>query len=98
MSPHKGGHVEAIQYTAVTRFLAHFTEVTVCIVFVLACLNALGQGRRWFFTALWGAIAGFGAEVFLVHQAQPRYSYGLELFWMKGWGVPVCVGLGWGLI
>jgi decaprenylphospho-beta-D-ribofuranose 2-oxidase len=88
----------AIPYTTATRFLAHVTEVTVCIVFAIGCLNALGQGRRWLFTAVWGAVAGFAAEVFLVHLPEPRYSYGLELFWLHAWNVPICVGLGWGII
>jgi decaprenylphospho-beta-D-ribofuranose 2-oxidase len=74
------------------------TEASVFLVFLLTSFNALGQGRRWFWTLIWGAVIGFAAEVLLVHQADPRYHYGLHFFFAKAWGVPICIGLGWGMV
>ena len=81
-----------------SEIAAHVTETTVLALFSLTCFNAVAQGRRWLFTLLWGAIFGFLAEVFLVHLPEPRYLYGTRLFWLNLWDVPVCVGLGWGMI
>lgn len=73
-------------------------ELTVVVLFVAIALNAYGQGRRWFFTLLSGALTGFVAEAFLVSVDEPRYVYGLHLFWAHMCDVPLCIGLGWGLV
>lgn len=74
------------------------TEASIFIAFSFGILNAAAQGRRWLFTLLWGAVAGFVAEVFIVSRDNPRYCYGLDQFAVKAWHVPVCIGLGWGLV
>jgi decaprenylphospho-beta-D-ribofuranose 2-oxidase len=65
---------------------------------VIACLNALGQGRRWLLTLVWGAIVGFAAEVAIVHAKVPRYCYNAHFFAWRIAQVPVCIGIGWGLV
>lgn len=79
-------------------FSSLLTEITVSITFLFALLNAWGQGRRWFSTVFWGALAGYGAEYAIVHSANPRYSYGTHLFWAAPLDVPICIGLGWGVV
>jgi decaprenylphospho-beta-D-ribofuranose 2-oxidase len=79
-------------------FASRLTEISVGIMFLLALLNAWGQGRRWASTVVWGAVAGYVAEYFIVHSPKPRYEYGTELFWLAPFDVPVCVGLGWGIV
>ena len=79
-------------------FSSLLTEITVSITFSFALLNAWGQGRRWFSTVFWGALAGYGAEYAIVHSANPRYHYGTHLFWASPLDVPICIGLGWGVV
>lgn len=79
-------------------FASRLTEISVSIMYVLALLNAWGQGRRWVSTVVWGAVAGYVAEYFIVHSPNPRYGYGTGLFWLAPLDVPVCIGLGWGIV
>jgi decaprenylphospho-beta-D-ribofuranose 2-oxidase len=79
-------------------FASRLTETSVGIMFLLALLNAWGQGRRWASTVLWGAVAGYVAEYFIAHGPKPRYEYGTELFLLAPFDVPVCIGLGWGIV
>jgi decaprenylphospho-beta-D-ribofuranose 2-oxidase len=79
-------------------FASLLTEFSVILMFLLALLNAFGQGRRWVSTVAWGAIAGYFAEYFIVHADNPRYSYGTHLFLIAPLDVPVCIGLGWGIV
>jgi decaprenylphospho-beta-D-ribofuranose 2-oxidase len=79
-------------------FASRLTEISVVIMFLLALINAWGQGRRWASTVVWGAVAGYVAEYFIAHAPKPRYEYGTELFWLAPFDVPVCIGLGWGII
>jgi decaprenylphospho-beta-D-ribofuranose 2-oxidase len=78
---------------------SRITEVSVIVAFVLACINARGQGRRWLSTVVWGAAAGFGAEIYLVNFTEhPRYHYNTSLFWFHVKDVPILIGLGWGMV
>jgi decaprenylphospho-beta-D-ribofuranose 2-oxidase len=79
-------------------FASLLTEITVAIMFALALLNAWGQGRRWLSTVFWGGVAGYAAEYFIVHSPNPRYEYSSTLFWATPLGVPVAIGLGWGIV
>jgi decaprenylphospho-beta-D-ribofuranose 2-oxidase len=74
------------------------SEISVYLVFLLACCNAVGQGRRWLFTVIGGTLAGFFAEVAIVHLPNPRYSYGTHLFILNWLDVPLMIGFGWGMI
>jgi hypothetical protein len=77
----------------------HLTEATVYVAFLLTLLNARGQGRRWYSTLLWGAVVGFGAELTLVNIVKvPRYHYNVDYFWLKSFHVPICIGIGWGIV
>lgn len=73
-------------------------ELSVYLVFFLACCNALGQGRRWLCTVIGGAAGGFFAEILITRLPEPRYHYTTELFLLHWGGVPLLIGFGWGMI
>jgi decaprenylphospho-beta-D-ribofuranose 2-oxidase len=73
-------------------------EYTVYAMFVLVFLNALGQGRRWVATLVFGTLTGLGAEYAISHREHARYVYDVKLFLLTPVEVPLCVALGWGMV
>jgi decaprenylphospho-beta-D-ribofuranose 2-oxidase len=80
-----------------SELVTKLTEISVFVAFVFTLFSASGQGRRWMFTVIWAAVAGFVAEFFIVHAKVPRYAY-TSHFWVDPWDVPVAIGLGWGMV
>jgi decaprenylphospho-beta-D-ribofuranose 2-oxidase len=79
--------------------IAHLTEISITIAFLVACVNAAAQddGRRHLATVLWGAVAGLLVEIALVTYGE-GYHYEYWRFWGHVRGVPIFIGLGWGTI
>ena len=73
-------------------------EYTVYVLYALVFINALGQGRRWVATLVFGTLTGFGAEYFISHRDHARYVYNAKLFLLAPAAVPVCIALGWGIV
>ncbi len=76
----------------------HLAELATIGIFLLACLNARGQGRRWLGTLICGAVVGYCAEVAIVCGDSPSYTYCANCFRLFYFKAPVCIGLGWGLV
>ena len=73
-------------------------EASACLAFLRCCVGAWAAGRRWLASLCWAALAGFGAEVALVHISNARYEYAVEKFYWSAFDVPVCMGLGWAVV
>ena len=73
-------------------------ELTVFVLYFLTVLNANGQGRRWLATLFSGTAVGLIAELAISNAPHPAYYYGPKHFWVNVHNVPVCIGLGWGLV
>jgi uncharacterized membrane protein len=75
-------------------------EIGVMIFALLFVLDAYRRGSHWLPTLLWGIVAGFCVELAIVRVADrsiPYYAYDTEHF-VTLFGIPACVGVGWGLV
>ena len=77
-------------------------------VYVLACVAALharSQRANWQYTLFLGMLAGLVLEVLIVRDSRNAealgkiyYEYGTKQFLVSLVDVPVCVGVGWGIV